>query len=391
MIIARLLSDNSLYRSAAFLVMLASCIGFFIFSINNPVENWDILGYAGSVASLWETDAVALHRGVYVEFEAYASSAAFQELTQSTSYRQAMFEDPAAFVQQIPYYKIRVAFIMLVALLGKFGVNAYEAQHLLSAGFGCAGLFLLFLGLRHHIHSLLWISVPLFFYHFTHDLLVVQTGAVDSFGFFWVVLTLLAFVHRSPLLLPLLALSVLVRTDLILYVGLMFALVFFTDYTKWKVIGLWGVVCAGLYLWVNHWAGNYGWQTVFYFVFMTDMEATHPSEYSQFGVSLQQYWQVLIRPQWVSKWLWFTLLGLIIACGMYLYRLRKGEGGALVGQYIALGLVAIAYVAVHYILFPVIFMRFFVAQYLVMLLAFMVAATCWWQHFIADESRMSDR
>ncbi len=381
----QLFNESDGWRHIAFFAILASCIGFFFFIVNHPAQNWDMLGYAGSVASFGESDPIALHHWVYEEFEAYATAGEFQTLTQSTNYRQTMVEDAGAFIQQIPFYKIRVAFVLLVALLAKFGVNVYEAQHLISAGFASAGLFLLFLGLRQHIHSLMWLVVPFFFYQFTQDLLVVRFGGVDSFAFFWVVLTLIAYMHRSAWLLPLLALSVLVRTDLILYVGLMFALVFLGDYSRWKLIGFWGVVCAALYLWVNHWAGNYGWQTVFYFVFVTDMEATHPSEYSQLGIELQQYLQVLVRPQWVSKWLWFSVAAAVLAVALYLYRLREIREADAVGKFCLLGAVAIAYVVVHYLLFPAIFMRFFIAQYLIMLLALMAATTAWWRHCVALE------
>lgn len=379
----QLFNETDGLRQLVFVTMLASCIGFFFFVINNPAQNWDMLGYAGSVASFAESDPVTLHRWVYDEFEAYATAGEFQTLTQSTNYRQTMVEDADAFAQQIPFYKIRVAFVSLVALFTTLGMSVYDAQHLISAGFGSAGLFFLFLGLRRHIHSLMWIVVPFFFYQFTQDLLVVRFGGVDSFAFFWVVLTLIAYMHKSAWLLPLLALSVLIRTDLILYVGLMFALVFFSDYSRWKALGLWGVVCAALYLWVNHWAGNYGWQTVFYFVFMTNMEATHPSEYSQIGIGLQQYLQVLVRPQWVSKWLWFSVAAVAFAVALYLYRLREISQSDVVGRFCLLGGIAIAYVVIHYLLFPAIFMRFFVAQYLIMLLAPMAAVTAWWRHCVA--------
>jgi hypothetical protein len=381
----KLFNESDLWRHAAFFTMVVCCVAFFYIAVTYPIQNWDMLGYAGSVASLSETDPHLLHQWVYEEFRAYATPGDFHTLTQSTNYRQTMFEDADGFVQQIPFYKIRVAFVLLIALMAKLGVNIYDAQHLLSAGFGSAGLFLLFLGLRQYIHSLLWLAVPYFFYQFTQDLVVVRFAGVDSFAFFWVALTLVAYVHKSPLLLPLLACSVLVRTDLILYVGLMYALVFLGDYSKWWLLGIWGAVCAGLYLWVNHWAGNYGWQTVFYFVFMTDMEATHPSEYSQIGVGLQQYLQVLARPQWVSKWLWFSVAASMFAMLLYWYQLRESEHRGVVGRFCLLGLVAIAYVIVHYLLFPVIFMRFFVAQYLVMLMAPMAAITAWWRQSIALE------
>lgn len=387
--LAKTCKENHLLRLFAGATMLVSCLVFFVVSINAPVQNWDMLGYAGSVLSLGDSSSAALHAQVYNEFRAYATLAEFHELTQTTSYRQVMLADADAFVQQIPFYKIRIAFVMLLALLAKVGINLFEAQHLLSAGFASAGLFLLFLGLREHIHSIFWLTVPFFFFQFTQDLLIVRFGAVDSFAFFWVVLTILAYLYGSLLLLPLLALSVLVRTDLILYVGLMFALIFASDYSKWKLLALWGAVCAGLYLWVNQWAGNYGWQTVFHFVFVTDMEATHPLQYRHIGVSFQQYLEALVQPQWITKWLWFSVVAAMASWFIYHVQLRLVQPSAVVARIVALGVVAILYVAVHYVLFPAIFMRFFTAQFLIMSMALMATATTWLRLYVLAESSHS--
>lgn len=377
-------SENDVSRSLAFATMLICAIAFYLFSLVNPMQNWDMLGYAASVATLGDYDPVAVHENVYAQFKAYASTAQFYELSASTEYRRVMYQDADAFIQQVPFYKIRILFVLMVLALTKAGMNIFDAMHFLSAGFGSASLLVIYFGFRRYVHSIFWIAVPLFYYHFSHDLLVTQAGGVDSFAFFWVALMSVAFVRYSRWLLPLMAVSVLVRTDLILYIALLFGLVWLADRSKWLQIGLWGLLTLVFYVAVNKWAANYGWQTVFYFVFVSDMSATHPDVYSKIGFTFDQYLYHLTHPTWVSKWLWVAMASACVA-GVLFWRhssVKAAAGSEMLSSYqrlVVIGLVCAVYTVLHYLLFPVVFMRFFFGQWLLMLIALFASLSCIFQ------------
>jgi len=150
--------------------------------------------------------------------------------------------------------------------MSKLGLGLYESIHVLTAGFGASALIIVYIGLREQIHSLFWLTTPLAIYAVTTDIELLQQGGVDTFAFFWMCLILVFYVRASKLLLPALAISVLVRTDLIILAAIIFALLLFQDKSNRKIIIAWGVATLVIYFSINAWAGNYGWYTLIHFV-----------------------------------------------------------------------------------------------------------------------------
>lgn len=369
--------DADWMRAIAFAVMLVSSLGIFWFSLANPIDHWDMLGYAASLLSLSDIDPVALHSAVYSEMQAFTSEAQFEALIGSTPYRVTMYEDAAAFSQQIPYFKIRILFLWILSAATQTGLGTYEAMHLLSAGFCSATLFMLYLGFRNHVHSIFWVISPYLYYEFTQSFYVPRSGGVDSFSFFWVAMVCIAFVRYRRILLPLLALSVLVRTDLILFVALLFLLLFLEDRSNWRQLAFWGLATLACYLGVNNWAGNYGWHTVVYYVFVTDMLATHPDVYSSYRVSLNEYLNFLMYPRyWINNWFWVGLLSACAAVSIYHFNngwiaLKGNTANHQLQRLVIVGAVCFLYSLAHYFLFPAVFMRFFFGHCFLMAISLM--------------------
>lgn len=350
--------------------MVACSVSIFIFAILNPLDIWDMLGYAASVHSLNGVEISELHATVYADIKAHVTATAYLDLTSSDSYRMTMALDPEAFSQQIPFYKIRLLFILLLDALTKVGLGMFESMHFISAGFGSAGLLLVYLGLRNHVHSLLWVIMPLVLFGLTNDLQLLQQGGVDTFTFFWVALTVICYVRGSKVLLPILALSVLVRTDLILHVALMFAVLLLRNKSNRKQIVIWGIASMAMYFTVNTWAGNFGWFALIHFVFVSDLLATHPAVYSQVSsFNLHDYIGFLVSPRgWISKWLWLSIGCASVSFFSYLWYRKTATTQSLVHAFLAMQrlnvvcLICVAYVVLHYIFFPAVFMRFFVGS-----------------------------
>jgi len=131
------LDDNDWFRAVAFATMLISSISIFWYSLINPIDHWDMLGYAASLMSLTGMDIGTLHETVYSEMQNFTSKAKFEELVGSTSYRVSMYQDAEAFAQQIPFFKIRVLFIWmldLVAQLFSWSIGASETTYIQYSG-----------------------------------------------------------------------------------------------------------------------------------------------------------------------------------------------------------------------------------------------------------------
>jgi len=108
--------------------ILFSSLFFFIYSLYDQEQNWDMLGYASSAISLESEDPVYIHDYVYNELRNYVSDEDFEKLTNGSSYRKTMFEDPDAFIQQIPYFKIRIVFVSLIFIFGLVGRYQLQAS-----------------------------------------------------------------------------------------------------------------------------------------------------------------------------------------------------------------------------------------------------------------------
>ncbi len=372
------LSNRNIYQAFALAVVITFCLLCLIVPLLNPVDNWDMLGYAASIKSLYGLDVAAIHTSVFSEYKSYATAQHFELLTADSSYRRTMYMDAEAFYQQIPFYKIRVLYVLLLTAASQAGVNVFTAMHFFSPFFGAAAFLTLYLGMRHHVHPFVWIAVPPFYFFLTLEFSLFQHGGVDSFAFFWVAMTTVAFFRGSKWLYPLLALSVLVRTDLILHAALMFAVALYFNRTDWRQIIVWGVITLIAYFSVNSWAGNFGWTALINFVFVSDMLATHPEQYAQNKLGVKQYLGfVLGKQDWISPWFWLSIaismLNLLILLAIFfLPRIQQYFDEDQIRSARRLQIISavcLIYIILHYVLFPAVFMRFFYGQCFLSILA----------------------
>jgi len=378
-----MLTDSGRWRTVALAVVLISIAWLIVDTTINPRDQWDMLGYAASAASLESDDPNTVHARVYNEFKEYATPESIHNLTESSHYRIVMHTDAEAFWQQIPYYKIRVFFVFLVMLLSKAGLGMFSAMHLLNVIFISAGFLLIYSALRHQVHSLFWIVSPLFAYGFGQGLDTFRYIGVDAFAFFWVALTCVGFLRKSRWLFPALALSVLVRTDLIIHVLIVSAVVCWLEYDRatLKRASLYCLVTLLLYVGVNHWAGNYGWSTVFYFAFVSKMTATHPEIYSNYSVGLKDLTSAYASTlsKWISPWL-FVAIGCSVLSWLLFQLIRykvktNDEYSETTRRFVLIGGISVAYVILHYLVFPALHIRFFLCQMWFMLLALFAVCT----------------
>lgn len=347
-----------------------SCISIFFFVLYNPLFTWDMLGYAAAVTTLGPHDVQQAHANIYQQLRQVAPVEQFYDLTTRTAYRVTMHNDAEAFFQQVPYYKIRLVYLGLLSTVMRFGVDVFTAVQLISAVSSGLILLVFYLGYQKYIHSVFWLAIPFIYYQISNDLHLFQFGAVDIFAFLWILLINIAFLHRSLLLYPLLATAVLIRTDFIIYSFLIFAVLIALQPAGWRRILITAVITCVLFVSVNTWAGNYGWQSLIYFVFITDMQATHPLSYRDYQLTLGVYLSQLLRPQWVSNWLIISVLSGLASIALVLTRLSpKGSGLTSVHSIVLIGAVSLAYVVLHYLLFPALFMRFFFGHCLMMVAA----------------------
>ena len=367
---------------AATVWLIISSAAFLAYALANPIAEWDMLAYAASAEIIDSTPPDAIHSLVYAELKERVTAAEYATITSANHYRTVMHADAQAFYEQLPYYSIRVSFNALIANLKGIGLSVYDAGYWVSATAFVFSLLVLWGGLNDRIHPALQILFPILFYKVTMDLEVIRQIYADSVSSVWVVFICIAYLRNSRLLLPLIALSVMVRVDLIIFSGLLLALMLLTCERK-KYFGLFlcGGVLLVLFLLVQQWAGSYGWKTLYYFAIITDMIATHPSMYGELGFTFNEYLASLVdSSRWISRVYLLTALFSLITLSMWI----NGKFGEYNKRVCRISVVCMMYIAIHYLIFPQMYLRFFVGQNMVIFACVCILCTHYWQVYVGD-------
>ena len=346
---------------------------FFALVLAKPLDsNFDTLAYVASAKS-WETsNAIEIHQYAYDELQAYAAEDDY-DLMISGEYRQDMFTKVDAFMQQLPFYDIRVVYVGSIYVLSNLGLNPYFSAHLVSALTGILGLVVLLRAFSAVVHPALLFSIPFFviplgFYE------LVRLGTPDALSFFAVSLLIYFYMKsRWNIMLVLLPFLILVRTDLLILV-VIFAgyMVFIRRDLFWKIVASLAVTLL-LYFSLNIYFGNYGWSTVFYVSFID--RVSEPAM-QVLNVSVGDYVNVFSKrlQHVLTNSAFLMFLGLLTLSGV-LYYLRNGIGTpdfkSECTLVFSLLVIMFFYLCLHYLSFPAIWMRFFVAQYCIGLFVFL--------------------
>jgi len=346
------------------------CFSIFIFfsALTNPAHNWDMIAYAGAAKSFEIRDHRVLHEYIYSSLKSTVSAPTYERLI-SGDYRKAMSEDPEAFSQQLPFYNIKILYVFFVFLLAQAGLNIFTATFLVSSVAVVAAVWLMFLAFRKHIQ-------PAFFIFFLFSTLlfeivrVAQLSTPDGLAFLAFMSVMCALFKEKRVVFAILPLSILVRTDLILFSGLVSGYVFM-KFPKWRAAAVWSFAASCfIYLLINRYFGNYGWNVLMNFTFIET--AAYPAKI-QNQIHFPDYLNILTgqikRLFHVNQWLLYALITPVSMAGL----LAFGKGGRDYPdsrKILHVLMISAGYAVIHFLLFPAVSTRFFIAPYVCGLLGF---------------------
>ena len=340
-----------------------------------------MLFYAASAFAWQQQDPEALQKQTFAALKPYMSEQGYKEVTQSSKpsnayYRSTVFNEVDSFRQQLPYYQPRVLYSSLLFGLYKLGFNIVLAMKLVSVVVVVSGLLVLLSVFRGQ-----QVSAPLFY---LSPWLISALGYFDLARFYGpdgVAFLLVALCYRYLLNVPakvmwFLPLLVLVRTDLIFFVGISSLYLYKSGQKPWH-IGVVLFVSAMLLKFLQYVFGGYSWGVTVYFTFV-DLNP-YPETLNP-GFTLASYVELLIEEikQTVltdDRFLAFLLLA-IYPVGMGIKALFQPFSVMQRLDKIALlGLLGVAYIALHIALFPASWERFFMAQYVLVFMLMLVKST----------------
>jgi len=347
--------------AAAYAVLIA----FAAYSIvKAPAYNWDLIPYVGAVLSPDANSVQQLHDDTYRVVQHSIPAAQFDVLT-SGAHSKVVFQDPQSFVQQLPFYKIRPAYVGVLRTLYRLGINPVRATVLVS--------LLSYLG----ICVLLWkwlsrlLSGPLLFVAATCIALtqplveVASLSSPDALSTAVLLFAIYLLVERDRWLsaATLLYLSLFVRSDNLFTVLLVAA------FTAWRwrnapaprraVPAAFACVALATVFVSHHVAGNYGWAITIEhsFVKLLDYPALTHVHLSP-ALLGRMYLQGLASIRYSGAPV-FALL-LVLAVGAH----RRLRDDAQTTLRLAMAALMLGGIVLHVLVFPIVSDRFFVAHYL---------------------------
>lgn len=341
-----------------------------VIGIIKPALNWDMIGYVASAKHFEISNPLELHNFVFTNLKDYVSSDMYLSLTDSgNQYRVDMATNPELFYQQLPFYEIRPIYTLSILLISKLGFNIFTATYAVSLISTVLGIFLLLFALKDKVDKGLLYILP-FFLMFFGILSIAKLSTPDAMIF----LSLSIFIYlfskaKIPLLLFIMPIFVLIRTDIIIFNFLALLAIFFLykDYKIKSLVSL--AVTIALYLFINNLFHNYGWSTIFSITLIERI--SNPADVS-LTVSIVDYARAFARGIFKSL-SDRTFLGFISIMLLSLLLMKIFIKSFIENKEILVYLILpILYISIHFVLFPVTWDRFFIGFYTMTVVALLL-------------------
>jgi len=341
------------------------------YGLLNPKYNWDTIGYIASAEAISTDDPAAIHQAAYAAIRDHVSPAEFRALIDGNSYRRAMYGSPDFLAAQLPFYQIRPVYVFTLHLAAKLGVNIALATYLVSALFviAAAGVIYLILGHMWPVGRAIYAPVVLLA---SQGLDLASLSTPDAMAYFGCLLAFyFLFTERIGAALLIAPALVLVRTDLILFSGFLWAwvLFFYPGMRSRPAVYLSAIIAVLLYVAVNRTYGNHGWAAVFYHTFVEYL--ADPAN-AVFTIGLADYLgavvdgtaRIVTKPKQIAHVL---LAALCLYGARRLYRSDARQDRIISGLLV----LSVGYLAIRYLAFPLWHSRFFAAEFAVQTIVFL--------------------
>lgn len=242
------------------------------YALYRPAPDTDLLFYVGTVHQWEGLSPAANHEQAYREVRDFLGPAAYDAMIVENDYMRTVTADPASFIQQIPFYSVKVLYPAMLLLMSHLGIPIGLASVLISVIAYGATIFLVFDWLRRYhapwmawaIASLIALSAPLW--------TLARLESPDALATLCAVVSLFLILEkgRANLGMVVLMVAILARPNgLILLVTIALALALASPASSVRLRPLaaaaWIGLAVLLALGLTAWSGYYGFGVLFYF------------------------------------------------------------------------------------------------------------------------------
>ncbi|BAX81387.1 hypothetical protein [Labilibaculum antarcticum] len=340
-----------------------------------PNYNWDMIAYMGCVVQNNTPESEVLHKKTYEILRQEMGDERANWLSAGNNYRETMESDHNAFSENLPFYTIRVVYLALVGFFFKLGIPLSYSTVLPSL----ISVFFIIL-IVHRVLSKEFnntfvasvISIIVLFLPQTIHLARLSTP--DALSTLLLLLITVMYIYNSNwfLIFLVMALSIMTRTDNIIWCGL---LLFFETFfpsdkkNRWLIISF-GVCLIVIYFTLNVTHENGGWEILFYHSFIQiqnfPLSLTPALTFKDYVVTM-----IMQTPDYFP-WFLSIILAYYYLKNISLKELLLLRGGKIV-------LACIFSFSIKYVLFPSFDSRFYFVLVFILFITFIVE----WKKFLA--------
>lgn len=352
--------------------------------LDNVLYTWDLVGYTGAVLSWTQDDPLILHRQTFEALSLSVPGPAYQSLV-TGGYAEAMALNPQDFASQLDMYRIKPLYVALIAGLTAVGMSPVAAGLLLSVLPAVLLCALVYVWLRRLVppHFALAMTILLSICSRLFD--VARVVVPDALSALLLVAAIYLLLERPAWLrwgLGLLVLSILVRSNNVLFVCPLLLYFSYTEYSSHGRSALFLHLLVALvasvlvYLGVSAWF-NHQWWRLFHHTFIASI-----NNIDAFALPFSPglYWQTVVmrlRMIVVGNFVVVTLLlPFLLLSLLVLLQSRGAKPDSRIGQLRTVMMVGYLNVLCYCFLFPLVetWDRFFIPFYVLIVI---LAASCW--------------
>jgi len=313
-----------------------------------PYYNWDMLGYIGVAERLGGATPAEAHRRAYDLAYRHAPPEQYAWLVEGGAFQQAVAVDPAAFEQQLPFYRVKPAYPLLILALDRMGVDPVRGSVWISRiaylGIGVVA----FIWLASFLSPLAALATAWGVMSVQVALEAAQLSTPDALSTL-VVLTALWLVFECQHFgrgLLLLLLSLPIRPDNLLWL---------LAVAGWRALrvrrdripaGVGALAGVAVYAALSIWSGNLGWRVLFHHSFVELLP--YPERFVP-SLGLTGYAWIYLRETHPANLPFFAALFALIGAWLLVSRARRfGWRDAGTALLACTG----AYAVAHWFVFP---------------------------------------
>ena len=246
----------------AFFLLLA------VWAVLQPQYTWDAVGYVG--ASIPGANPESIYQQTFVAMKPILANKAYTEVQPDNPYRADVIANPYHFAEQVTFYSIKPVYVDLIRAFHRAGLSYPRSAVAISGISSFLLALLLWLWLSPFLAGLPLVACCTMIMLSPNLLGLVRWATPDCLATLVAALAFYLILERKLYFwgCGVIVCGIWVRTDVLVLAGVIFFTLWIRSKLDLTQFAALSVLSLGSYFAINHFAGNYGWSTLFYNSFL---------------------------------------------------------------------------------------------------------------------------